>query len=510
VKYKWRTTPYIHQVEAVRKLLSTGFGGALLMEPRTGKTKTAIDYASILNKAGKVYRVLVVCPNSVLGVWEDEIPRHSPVRPLRITVWDKEGRKEVGLPPVGQNKMDWVLVNYDAFAQPAQIVGYDEDGNALRSKNRGGRFDLMKAIRRWQPDMVILDESHRIKNPDAKRTHTVIRLAWQPHRSAPPTELVPYRVLMTGTAVTKKKRVFDIYAQWQFLNPSRFGHMNFGDFKRYYARWVKAGNIGYDKWVHNYPDKVEELKRELHKDAYSITRAECLDLPDQLPPQIVRVPLTGRAAEAYDQMAEELYAQITEQEVTEASIRLVLDLRLGQLASGIAKTEPTPKYPEGRVVRIGDHKLKVLADLLEDQFEAEEKVVIAAQWIPDVEDAIAMLQKMKVPVFPLYGKVKRSDRDANIKKFRAYDGPAAFVMQPGAGAEGIDLSTAATFYWLSLPTSYVNYRQSEDRVALSPKARRYVYLLGENTVDELRYATLQEDEDLVKYIHQHPDSLLRQ
>src|ERR1700744_3657299 len=91
VKYKWKTRPYKHQVEAILKLLDTGFGGALLMEPRTGKTKTLIDYASIMFQAGKIGRMIVFCPVSVLGVWEDQFEAHCPV-PYRITVWDRKTR----------------------------------------------------------------------------------------------------------------------------------------------------------------------------------------------------------------------------------------------------------------------------------------------------------------------------------------------------------------------------------------------------------------------------------
>src|SRR5690606_15989850 len=95
--YKWKTKPYRHQVAAVKSALvglkKTG-GYALLMAPRTGKTKTAIDLASIKHQLGEVNRVVVICPLSVIDVWVNEIRNHCPFR-LRITVWDKEGRKEL-------------------------------------------------------------------------------------------------------------------------------------------------------------------------------------------------------------------------------------------------------------------------------------------------------------------------------------------------------------------------------------------------------------------------------
>ena len=64
-RYTPKTKPYAHQVAAIKKLLKNGWGGALLMEPRTGKTKTAIDYSAILHLHEGVNRILVVCPVSV-------------------------------------------------------------------------------------------------------------------------------------------------------------------------------------------------------------------------------------------------------------------------------------------------------------------------------------------------------------------------------------------------------------------------------------------------------------
>ena len=121
--YRWKKTPYHHQVAAVKKLLSTGFGGALLMEPRTGKTKVAVDYASILHAAGKVNRVVVFCPVNALGVWEDEVETNCPY-PYRITVWDRKTRKRTNhqLPRYGDDILDFVIINYDALSTAGGII----------------------------------------------------------------------------------------------------------------------------------------------------------------------------------------------------------------------------------------------------------------------------------------------------------------------------------------------------------------------------------------------------
>lgn len=494
-KYHWKTRPYEHQVHAVKKLLWNGFGGALLMEPRTGKTKTFIDYVSIQHQLGRVERVLVFCPVSVMGVWKDEFETHCPFE-YSLIVWDSATRKAFPkLPRRNDGKLQIVVTNYDALSTPGQVY-QDSAGNRRRSKVAGGRFSVYKALEEWAPHAIGLDESHRIKSPTAKKSKMIHQLA----------KVADYRVIMTGTVVTKKKRVFDVWSQWQFLNPDRFD-MTFREFKAHFGRWISLQ--GYEKWLGN--QNTAELHKRIHRDAFAISRAECFDLPPRLPPEVIRVKL-DESGKAYDDMATEMVHQIETGEITEASLPIVQLVRLRQITSGVARTNPTQEHPDGRLYRVGTEKLEVFRDLLEDLIESEEKVVVAAQFVHDIQSIESICEKLGVKCYPLYGKVSRVQRDLNIKAFRAHtDGCAVFVMQPSAGSLGIDLSTAGTFIWFSLTLSYVDYTQAEDRIALNKNAKgtRFIYLLAEGTVDEIIYSTLQQDGDVAKAIMASPESLLR-
>jgi SNF2 family DNA or RNA helicase len=495
-KYHYKTRPYEHQVLALKKLLRNGWGGALLMEPRTGKTKTVIDYISVLHQLGRVERVLIFCPVSVMGVWKHEFETHCPF-PYQLIVWDREVRKNY--PRIARRtdgKLQVVVTNYDSLSTPGRAY-VNKQGNKTRSKSVGGRYDVMKSLWAWGPHLIALDESHRIKSPTARKSKMIHKLG----------EIADYRVIMTGTVVTKKKRVFDIWSQWQFLNPSRFDDMNFRDFKAHFGRWIALN--GYQKWLGN--QNLRELHKRIHSDAFAVKREDCFDLPPRLPSEIIRVPLTD-SAKAYDDMATEMVHQIKTGEITEASLPIVQLVRLRQITSGVARTNPTPEHPNGRLYRVGGEKLEVFQDLLVDLIENDEKVVVGAQFIHDIESIQSVCDKLKVPCYPLYGKISRSDRDLNIKRFREHtDGCAVFVMQPAAGSLGIDLSTAGTFIWFSLTLSYVDFSQAEDRIALNKqtKGTRFVYLLAQGTVDEVAYNTLMGDGDVAKAIMQSPESILR-
>jgi SNF2 family DNA or RNA helicase len=278
------------------------------------------------------------------------------------------------------------------------------------------------------------------------------------------------------------------------------------EFKDRYAVWTERN--GYPQWLRNKPQEMAQLRKLLHEEAFAITRDECYDLPPELPPEIHLIELE-ESGKYYDQMAEEMVAMLKSGEFTWAKIPLVQRLRLQQLTSGIAKTEPTDDYPEGRLVRVGREKLRFLEDRLVDQFEADEKVVIGARFHGDIQGIQAVCKKLKVPSFELSGRVSRADRTTNIETFRKIDGAAAFIAQPAAGSLGIDLSTAATMIWYSLVDSWVDYEQFRDRIALSPRATRYIYLLARGTIDELKYESLQEDGDVAKAVTESPNRLLR-
>lgn len=552
--YKFKTKPYAHQVKALQKLMKNKWGGALLMEPRTGKTKTVIDYASILHLRGHVNRVVVFAPTGVMGVWEEEIPVHCPIK-HRVTIWDKDARKEVPLPRFGQDILDIVVVNYEAAStagsyrrdpktgkvcywkqyrkggrykprpdryfrtEDGELIWwlynektkqYDQvaegtEGAELRIDPRvqkirdkkGGRYEFQNKIAAWQPQLIILDESHRIKSASAAKSRVIHKLG----------QLAPYRVIMTGTVVTKKKRIYDVYSQWRFLNPRRFVDevgtpMTFQEFKDAFSVITKRN--GYPQWLRN--KNEDTLHTLMHKDAYSVLREDCFDLPP-LTPQIIPVHL-NESLEAYDQMAEDMVARIKTGEITEASIALVQGLRLRQLSGGIARTTATKDYPKGRQVVIGSEKLEVLESRLEDLMEAGEHVIIGASFRGDIQRIEKMCNKHRWKNFVVMGGVDRRDRQRMRIEFEEYEDGAIFIGNPAAASEGIDLRSAAIMIWYSLPTSWVHYRQYMDRNALHTGPRFVEYLIASGA-DQLVYDTLMEDGDVGKAMITSPERLLQ-
>ena len=483
--YRFKTTPYKHQYLAVKRLLKQGYGGALLMEPRTGKTKTTIDWLSILYQQGKVKQALIVCPNRVMGTWVSEFHIHSP-RAVHITVWDKDERAR-GIPQFIPGVLNVILVNYEAFGTPGRKLA-----SGRRSK-ASGRFHTRSLLLKWiakNPGKVacVLDESHKIKSPSSKQGGMIVSMA----------PSFPYRVILTGTPITKAKRAFDVYMQWQFLNPDRFSDLPTAAlFKSHYGRWITDN--GYPQWIA--PRNMNELRARMAEDAIIVRRDQCFDLPPR--EDIVHyVELSKETRSIYDRMAREMVAEIEEGVYAEASIQLVLNLRLSQLTSGFIKDE------HKQIRRIGLDKANALELLMEDRFELDEKLVVVARYKEDLNLIEELGRTMKVPVWSIRGDVTRQQSDEGLFKFRTHDGAALMVLQPAAASLGIDLSSASHMIWYSHTSSWVNFSQTCDRIALSRTSTTFTHLVAKHSVDEILLSTLTTDGDVAKAIMTHPRELI--
>lgn len=489
MKYKFKTVPYKHQKQALRKMISSGYGGALFMEPRTGKTKAAIDYLSILASAGKIDRAVIVAPARVLDVWLEQFHEHCPVR-FHITIWDKDARKRA-LPPVQSfYQLSILLVNYEAFGTPGRKLS-----SGRRSK-KTGRFANRADIIRWvdgMPAAGILDESHKIKSPSGRASTMVVSMR----------PLFCYRLILTGTPVTKAKRVFDLYMQYKFLNPERFAEWpTVDEFKNHFGKWTHRN--GFPQFLRS--KNTEQLTKLLQQDAFIVKREDCLDLPPQMPDVFHSIELTPETGEAYDELAREMVAHILEGEkehILEASIPLVLALRLSQITGGFSKSV------EGEIVTLGGEKLAVVSDIIDEAIENEDKLVIAARFRAELDALQALCARKGIPAFPIRGGISRAESSSNVRAFREVEAPAVILMNPAAGGVGIDLSTASHMLWYSLPTSWVDYTQCKDRIALSKKSITYTYLLAKHTVDEFLYRTLCDDGDVAKALLKNPKVVLR-
>jgi SNF2 family DNA or RNA helicase len=144
-----KAAPYRHQISAFNFVCgkfglipSVGMpspGAALLMEMGTGKTITSIAAAGALYQAGKIRRVLVVAPLSILGVWREEFEKFADFD-YRLAVLEGSAAKKID-----------TLRHMLGSPLQAAVVNYES------------AWRLEKELSAWNPDLIIADEGQKIK-----------------------------------------------------------------------------------------------------------------------------------------------------------------------------------------------------------------------------------------------------------------------------------------------------------------------------------------------------------
>ena len=465
--YPVRAKLFSHQVRAANMALiqlsskpSTGFG--LLFEMGCGKTLTAIAIMGALYCQHRITRVLVVAPSSVCSVWPHDLAAFAAFPyEVRVLLGEKKQRLEAlhSLTdyPNTANRLLVAVINYEAT-------------------HREGIFEALDG---YAADLIICDESQRIKNPRAAQSRAVQMLG----------DRAACRLILSGTPV--QNSVIDLYSQYRFLDPGVFG-ANFYAFRN---RYCQMGGYGGHEVVGF--QQMDELVRKEHSIALRVTKAECLDLPGQT---FVRryVQLEPAARRLYAQIARASCAELENGEHVTASIVLTKLLRLMQLTGGFVQADggdrPRPA---------GSAKLDALADILEDYVqEAGQKLVVFARFRPEIAAICQLLEQRGIRYGRIDGEVPMDQRGTIVETFQQDPGVKVFVAQIQTAGLGITLHAASAAVFYSLDFNYANYAQALARIHRIGQAQpvTYIHLLAEHTVDDQVLDALERKEDLARTI----------
>lgn len=417
----------------------------LFLEMGTGKTRVALTYC----QEEGFKKILVVCPISVAGVWEDE------VRKMGLDFWVRN-------------------YTYSSINQRAQMIACDEEMRmqypllVLVNYESFWRMPLRMALQKWKPDIVILDEAHKIKGRttrQAKFAHTLV-------------SLVPHRLALTGTPITNGLQ--DLFSLYKFIDPTVFG-TRYADFESTYI--LKGGYMGHQIIGYRWED---EVRYKVGQTSYQISKAEALDLPERTD-VMVPVRLDAKTRRSYDQIRKYAIAEIEgkgddgqpKRGVVLARIVLTTILRLQQVANGFSTTD------DGEVIVISGEKLQACQDLVEGA--AGQQVVIFCRFLKDIERLEATIPHS----LSIHGSIPQKERSARIHAFQTGK-VNALICQIQVASLGIDLSAASIGIFYSTGFSLTDFLQARDRIHRHGQTQKvtYYYLVGENTVEIKVYKAL--------------------
>lgn len=399
--------------------------------------------------AGKIHRVLVVAPLSIVGVWEEEFRKFADFDYTLAVLGGSSARKIDTLRHLKGTLLQIAVVNYESA------------------------WRLEKNIAAWNPDLIIADESHKIKTHNANASKAMHRLGAR----------AGYRIMLTGTPVTNK--AIDIFSQYKFLNPAVFGNSFYSWRNRYFDM------SGYGNYTPTLKKSMEdELTRKMHSIAFRATKADCLDLPETA--DIIRyVDLEPSAAKLYRDLVRDSYAELGNGEVTATNILTRL-LRLSQLTGGFLGGD------EGNVTKISDAKFDAIDDIIDEAVNEDKKIVVIARFVAEIKAIQKLLESKKLRYSVVMGEIR--NREKQITEFQNNPDVKVFIGQIATAGLGITLTAASTMIFYSLDYSMANFEQAKARIHRVGQNQNctYIYLTARGTVDEKVLQTLRDKAELAK------------
>jgi SNF2 family DNA or RNA helicase len=373
-------------------------------------------------------------------------------------------------------------------------------------------------------EVIILDESHRIKNISSKRTKIISELGKKAH----------YRYLLTGTI--SMGNPLDLYPQLAFL--ARYlCPESYYEYKKQFCTVSKYNeNIvtGY-KNLHVLSKRVNLISSERHIN-------DCVDLPD-LTDIDIKFSLTPEQLRDYNKLVNSIELDFGDYGTVKNINGGVRLNKLLQICSGFLyskddaavqvcddcphlfdcieevirpATRRCKRYDELKglvkthTLRYSENpKLKALEDLLEDLLsDPDEKVVIWANMDAEMDDVAQLLAKSKLQYVRVDGSTTSNikalaDRFNNNRDCRVYLG------QESTGIS-INLVSARYAVYYSRSWSLEHWLQSRAREYRIGQTRKTVIyrLVAERSVEVQQLIALDSRQDIAKMLTEQVNCLL--
>jgi SNF2 family DNA or RNA helicase len=432
-----RLAAFPYQEAAADRVRDLEFA-AIFHEQGLGKTKMAVDVMMHWLKEGVVDSVVIVTKRGLIDNWKDELRQHTFMEP-RMLEQDR-------------------AANYRAYNTPARL--YLTHYEVMVSER--SRFELFLRTRKVG---VILDEAHRIKNPDTA-------LAQALHALRPG---FVRRVIMTGTPVANRPQ--DLWSQIYFLD----GGATLGtDYKSFAKRADLVNDLIHDaRKRREFEEALEAIPTKLAAFCVRETKSSVsLALPEKVT-LTERVDLEHRQREIYDR-----YVEDTEHIVMRDG-RPVLDdadeilkrlTRLIQVASN-------PRLVDGGY-GAEPGKLRAARRIVAEAIDRDEKIIV---WTNFVANAIWLADELSAfGAVTVHGGMTIDERNAALARFKTEPDTRVLVATPGAAKEGLTLTVANNALFFDRSLSLEDYLQAQDRIhrISQTQACTITNLVAVGTVDE--------------------------
>ena len=416
-------------------------GSALLGDEQgTGKTVQVMAYAHKNN----MFPMLIVVPNTLKLNWRNEILAMTQQQYQINIVGKTYSKKQLKIRAIKNPN-----VTYTKVPEPGHdiyIINYD-----ILSHN----CDSLESL---NIKFMAVDESHKIKNPDARRTQAMQRLAigyYDAKSKGGKRERkffgkgIRAVTLMSGTPLVNRPKEL-----WTSVSTVANWVPEFSTFSRFAFRYCNPVNNGHG-WDFSGASNTKELHNLLTR--YCMIRRLKTDVLKELPPKVYRtLPLEFDRVE-YDRV-ESAFNGINWQAGMEA----------------IIKFGGNPPKSDDAIVAIqklreiaGYAKLASAVEWIREYTEDGEKLVVFAhnrQVIETVKRELETDPNYKNAVGVIYGGVSDDARADAVLNFQNDPHMRVIIIGIQAGGFGLTLTAAKAVAFLQLPFSPGEVNQCADRI----------------------------------------------
>lgn len=498
----FKTRLWIHQLRALHFASALG-SAAFFMAMGVGKTLATIAFIVHNN----IKHALVIAPKSVVAAWPKDVAKHVGEDKFIVCALDsgsvasKVKRAEAAYAEGDRaGKPVIIVVNYEsAWRFPFGIE--IDDNNRIKETGFVFKHDF---------DLLVLDESHKIKNAQGRTAKFCHRIA----------KRIQHKLLLTGTPMPHDP--LDIFSQFLVLD----GGATFGtSFSKFRARYAQMG--GYEGHQILGYQNISELQEKMYRMAFRVTE-DAVELPERVFLERY-APLSAAERKAYDDMEQLMMVEIEEltggSETADAlSFELaepvLLDdpmsaldawehytgknsviaqnvlskiLKLAQLSSGFILDE------NGNITEYGTSKLDLLMETLED-IDRAEPLVVFVRFKHDIDAIIKRLTAEG------YVCAELSGRRNQLAAWQNGD-QQVLVVQLQSGGVGVDFTKNGDkpckyCIYYGKDYNWGNFVQSLKRIHRPGQTEtvRFITLLMEGTVDEVIEEVLEKRGNLVESV----------
>lgn len=420
-------------------------------EQGLGKTLQSIMAATLSNN----FPCVVVCPASVKMNWQREWHKWTDKRAMILddkvkNTWHRYW--ETGM-------IDVFIVNYESLKK--YFVKSMPEKKKLK---RSDQIEMKASVELIKG--VIIDESHRAKDPTTLQSKLLLRLC----------NGKEYVNLLSGTPV--QNRPNDLWPQLAIM-----GHLNtFGGKRGFLDRYCEGGRGA---------NNLRELNFLLNKHCFF--RREKKDVAKDLPEkqrQTIICDITTR----------------TEYETAKHEFEDYLR------ANGCTDREVAKKMQAEILVKMGvlkaisaRGKMNEVKEFVEEILDSGEKLVLFC----NLHSIVDMLMQMFPKAGTITGRDSMEARQRHIDNFQNDPKCQLIVCNIKAAGVGITLTASSRVAFVEYPWTYSDCVQCEDRTHRigQPNNVMCTYFLGGNTIDEKMYEIIQEKRHIANTITGASDTM---